>query len=38
MLHFDTSFLAPLILPEATSEKIAEFMNGLPVDKLSVSH
>jgi len=38
MLYFDTSFLAPLILPEATSEKIAKFIGELPPDKLTVSH
>ncbi len=38
MLYFDTSFLAPLILPEATSEPIAEFFDALPQDDLAVSH
>ncbi len=38
MLYFDTSFLAPLILPEATSEKIAKFIGELPLEKLTVSH
>lgn len=38
MLYFDTSFLVPLILPEATSDKIARFVGGLPVEKLTVSH
>lgn len=38
MLYFDTSFLAPLILPEATSDKIAAFLSRLPVVELTVSH
>ena len=38
MLYFDTSFLAPLILPEATSEPIADFFDALPQDDLAVSH
>ena len=38
MLYFDTSFLVPLILPEATSGAIAEFFQGLPADEFSVSH
>jgi uncharacterized protein len=38
MLYFDTSFLVPLILPEATSDKIARYIAGLPVEKLTVSH
>ena len=38
MLYFDTSFLAPLILPEATSEPIAGFFDALPQDDLAVSH
>ena len=37
MLYFDTSFLVPLILPEATSELIAEFFEDLPADDLTVS-
>lgn len=37
MLYFDTSFLVPLILPEATSEPIAEFFKDLPADDLTVS-
>lgn len=31
MLYFDTSFLAPLILEEATSTKIEAFFAKLPV-------
>ena len=38
MLYFDTSFLTPLILPEATSEPIAGFFEALPPEDLSVSH
>lgn len=38
MIYFDTSFLAPLILPEATSEKIAKFIRELPDGQLAVSH
>jgi len=38
MLYFDTSFLAPLILEEATSTKIEAFFTKLPVGELYVSH
>ena len=38
MLYFDTSFLAPLVLPELTSDKIAAFVRRLPVEELTVSH
>jgi uncharacterized protein len=38
MLYFDTSFLAPLILEEATSAKIEAFLAKLPVGELYVSH
>ena len=38
MLYFDTSFLAPLILPEATSEPVANFFETLPPGDLTVSH
>lgn len=38
MLYFDTSFLAPLILQEATSEKIEAFFAKLPAGELYVSH
>lgn len=38
MLYFDTSFLAPLILQEATSAEIERFMAKLPVGELAVSH
>lgn len=38
MLYFDTSFLAPLVLPESTSDRIAAFVRRLPVEDLTVSH
>ena len=38
MLYFDTSFLVPLIFPEATSNKIAAFVSTLPAAELTVSH
>ena len=38
MLYFDTSFLAPLILPEATSGKIEAFVRELPAAQFTVSH
>ena len=38
MLYFDTSFHAPLVLPESTSDKIAAFVRRLPVEELTVSH
>ena len=38
MIYFDTSFLAPLVLPESTSDKIAAFVRRLPVEELTVSH
>jgi predicted nucleic acid-binding protein len=38
MVYFDTSFLAPLILPEATSARIEKFVKGLPIGELATSH
>jgi predicted nucleic acid-binding protein len=38
MRYFDTSFLAPLILEEATSTKIEAFFAKLPLGELYVSH
>lgn len=38
MRYFDTSFVAPLILPEAASERVAGFLGTLPTDELTVSH
>jgi predicted nucleic acid-binding protein len=38
VLYFDTSFLAPLILPDAASDKIAAFLRRLPAAEFTVSH
>lgn len=38
MLYFDTSFLVPLVLPEATSDRIAAFIRELNIEQLAVSH
>lgn len=38
MLYFDTSFLVPLILPEATSDKVTTFIRKLPAEQLTLSH
>ena len=38
MLYFDTSFLVPLILPEATSDEIAAFVRRLPAEEFTISH
>jgi len=38
VLYFDTSFLVPLILPEATSDKIAAFVRALSAETFTVSH
>lgn len=38
MLYFDTSFLVPLILDEATSDPIEAFMSALPVGELATGH
>lgn len=38
MLYFDTSFLAPLILEEETSEKVEAFVGTLPTGELCISH
>jgi len=37
MLYLDTSLLAPLFLPEATSTKVARFVERLPAGDLAVS-
>ena len=37
MRYFDTSFLVPLVLPEATSEPIAAFFEDLAGETLAVS-
>lgn len=38
MLYFDTSFLAPLILEEASSGKIVAFLRNARSEDLAVSH
>ncbi|MBI4969391.1 MAG: type II toxin-antitoxin system VapC family toxin [Rhodospirillales bacterium] len=38
MIYFDTSFLVPLLLPEATSDKVARFLRALPAPELTISH
>ena len=38
MLYFDTSFLAPLIIPETTSGKVAAFVGRLPAEEFTVCH
>lgn len=38
MYYFDTSFLVPLILPEAASDPIARFFADLAGEDLAVSH
>ena len=38
MRYFDTSFLVPLVLPEATSEPVARFFEDLPGEDPAVSH
>jgi predicted nucleic acid-binding protein len=38
VLYFDTSFLAPLIFPEATSDEIAAFIVRLRTEDFAVSH
>ena len=38
MRYFDTSFLAPLILHEATSETITHFFEDLPTESRAISH
>lgn len=38
MLYFDTSFLVPLVLPEATSDRIGAFIRGLDTEQFTVSH
>ena len=38
MRYFDTSFVAPLVLPEATSIPVTDFFAALPGEDLAVSH
>jgi uncharacterized protein len=37
MRYFDTSFIAPLILEERNSSRIARFVGGLPAGELAIS-
>ena len=38
MRYFDTSFLVPLILPEATSEQVSGILEAMQGADLAVSH
>jgi hypothetical protein len=38
VLYFDTSFLVPLVLPEATSDSVAAFVHRLSAEQLTVTH
>ena len=38
MIYFDTSFLAPLILPESTSDKVTAFVRALSIEEQVASH
>jgi hypothetical protein len=38
VLYFDTRFLVPIILPEATSDSVAAFVHRLSAEQLTVSH
>jgi predicted nucleic acid-binding protein len=38
VLYFDTSFLVPLILPEATSRRISALVEKLRAEEFTVSH
>ena len=38
MVYFDTSFLAPLLLEETTSDSVERFVAGLPTGTLAISH
>lgn len=38
MHYFDTSFLVPLILSEASSEPVSAFVESLAGEDLAVSH
>lgn len=38
MVYFDTSFIVPYFLPEATSDDIRRFLGGLPANELTISH
>jgi uncharacterized protein len=38
MLYFDTSFIVPYFLPEATSDRIQQFFSARQGDELTISH
>ena len=38
MYYFDTSFVAPLFLPEQHSKRIEDFVREVPAGNLAVSH
>jgi uncharacterized protein len=38
MLYFDTNFLVPLVRREPNTDRIAEFVEGLPKEQLAISH
>jgi predicted nucleic acid-binding protein len=38
VIYFDTSFLAPLVLPESTSDGVIALVRELPIGELAVSH
>lgn len=38
MLYFDTSFLVPLILPEATSDNVAACIREMDAEPFAISH
>ncbi|MGO9007972.1 MAG: type II toxin-antitoxin system VapC family toxin [Beijerinckiaceae bacterium] len=38
MFYFDMSFMAPLLLSEAKSTAVEEFITGLPAGQLAISH
>lgn len=38
MIYFDTSFLVPFIVPEATSGAVTDFIHRLPLGELAISH
>lgn len=38
MVYLDTSIIAPLVLPEAASERIESLVRRIPVGDLAVSH
>ena len=38
MIYFDTSFLVPFIVPEATSVAVTDFIHRLPRGELAINH